>query len=114
MSNSFEGFDARLKRIDRKHAKLANGYSARVSRDGLIIFRPKRRQRGISLRGVVFLIAGFLSFKGLILGHLGGTVYEDRLASLQQGTFVEQAGAYVMQADPVTSYIADKVRPFLK
>ena len=114
MSDSFQGFDARLKRIDRKHAKLANGYTARVSRDGLIIFRPKRRKPSISLRGIALLIVGFLCFKGIVMAHLGGTVYEDRLAALKEGTIVEQAGAFVMQGDPVTVYVAEKLRPFLR
>lgn len=114
MSDSFQGFDARLKRIDRKHSKLAGGYSARVSKDGLIIFRPKRRQSGISLRGIVLVIAGFLCFKALILAHLGATVYDTRLASLNEGTVLEQAGGYVMQADPVTVYLAKQIRPFIK
>lgn len=114
MTNTYEGFDARLKRIDRSRTRLANGYSAKVTKDGLIVFRPKRRARGFSLRGLVFLVAGFFVFKAMILAHLGQTVYDQRVTALQTGTVVEQAGAYVMQNDPVSATIAQYLRPFLK
>ncbi|MEO1140448.1 MAG: hypothetical protein AAFW87_13440 [Pseudomonadota bacterium] len=113
MTNTFEGFDARLKKIDRNRTRLANGYSAKVTKDGLIVFRPKRRSSTFSVRGLVFLAVGFFVFKAMILAHLGNTVYDQRVIALQQGTAVELAGAYVMQKDPVTVFIAQKLRPFL-
>lgn len=114
MTNTFEGFDARLKKIDRNRTRLANGYSAKVTRDGLIVFRPKRRAQGFSVRGLALLVVGFFLFKALILAHLGNTVYEQRVDALQSGTMVEQAGAFVMQQDGVTQTIAQYLRPFLK
>ena len=33
---------------------------------------------------------------------LGEVTYADRLGALQSGTLLEQGGAWVMQADPVT------------
>lgn len=114
MSNTFQAFDERLKKIEKNHTQLANGYSARVSRDGLIIFRPKRRSGGVSLRGLLLLVVGFFFFKGMIMAHLGTTVYDQRVEALRQGSVVEQAGAFVMQADPVTSAIAIKMHPYLK
>ncbi len=113
MSEAFQDFDTRLKKIDRKHNRLAQGYSARVSKDGLIVFRPKRRQSRISLRGVALLAVGFLCFKGILLAHLGATTYENRIAALQDGTLIEQGGAYVMQIDPVSNAIAMKLHPIL-
>ena len=114
MSNTFQGFDARLKKIDRNRVRLSNGYSAKVTKDGLIVFRPKSRSGGFSVRGLLFLIAGFFLFKAMIMAHLGGTTYDQRVGALEQGTMVEQAGAFVMQRDPVTVAIAEKLRPFLK
>jgi len=114
MTNSYQGFDARLKKIDRNRARLANGYSAKVTREGLIVFRPKRRAQGFSVRGLAFLVLGFFLFKAMILAHLGITVYEQRVAALQTGTMVEQAGAFVMQNEQVSATIAQYLRPILK
>ncbi len=114
MSNSYAGFDARLKKIDRNRARLANGYSAKVTRDGLIVFRPKRRTQSFSVRGLAMLVLGFFLFKAMILAHLGDTTYEQRVTALQTGTVVEQAGAFVMQKDRVSVIMSQYLRPFLK
>ncbi len=117
MSNTmtnFAGFEARLKKIDRRRTRLAQGYKGTVTRDGLIVFRPSRRQRGIPLRAVVLLIVGFFVFKGMVMAHTGTTIYDERVDALQAGTMVEQAGAFLMQSDPVTLGIAQQLRPFLQ
>ncbi|MEM6483114.1 MAG: hypothetical protein AAF922_01090 [Pseudomonadota bacterium] len=113
MSNPYETFDARLKRIDRKRARLANGYSAKVTNEGLIVFRPKRRRASFSVRGLLLLVVGFFVFKGMILAHLGGTVYDLRVDALKQGTVVEKAGAVIMAKDDVTAAVAEVLRPFV-
>lgn len=48
------------------------------------------------------------------MAHLGGTIYAQRVATLQDGTLIEQAGGFVMQPDQVTQAIAVQLRPFLK
>lgn len=113
MSNTYQGFDERLKRIDRKRAKLSNGYSAKVTSEGLIVFRPKRRRASFSVRGLLFLVVGFFLFKAMILAHLGSTVYDLRVDALKEGTLVEQAGAVIMAKDDVTIAIAQVLRPFV-
>lgn len=114
MRNPSQVFDARLRRIDRIRARLVHGYECRVGEDGLIVFRPKRRRRAFSVRGLFLIVVGFFCFKGLILAHLGPSVYQDRVAALEGGTYAEQAGALVMQVDPVSSAIAGKLRPFVR
>ena len=114
MSESFAGFEARLKKIDRKRSRLAQGYKGTIGRDGLIVFRPARRQRGIPLRAIVLLVVGFFVFKGMVLAHTGAATYGERIDALKSGTMVEQAGAFLMQSDPVTMGIAQYLRPILK
>lgn len=114
MTDSFAGFEARLKKIDHKRTKLAQGYKGEVTRDGLIVFRPTRRQRGIPLRAIVLLIVGFFVFKGMVMAHTGTAVYDERVTALQSGTVIEQAGAFAMQSEPISIAIADKLRPFLR
>ncbi|MFU8778408.1 MAG: hypothetical protein ACNA7M_12165 [Roseovarius sp.] len=114
MSDAFQGFDSRLKAIGRKRTRLAQGYVSKVGKDGLIVFRPKRRRTGASLRGLLYLVLGFTFFKAVIIAHLGGPLYGDRLAQLAQGSIVEQAGAVVMQPDPVSQMLSAYLRPILR
>jgi hypothetical protein len=106
MADIHHGFAKRLRRIDLKHARLERGYIGKVREDGLIEFRPKRRVPAIPLRGLLYLVFGFAFFKAVVLAHLGGVTYQERLAGLAAGNPLERAGAYVMRPDPVTRMIA--------
>lgn len=114
MSDAFQGFDSRLKSIGRKRTRLAQGYVSKVGKDGLIVFRPKRRTGGFPLRGLLYVVLGFTFFKAVIIAHLGVALYDDRLARLSEGSIVEQAGAVVMQADPISLMLSAYLRPALR
>lgn len=114
MSDAFNEFDSRLKRIDRSRSRMKNGYVTVVDRDGLIVTRPKRRKASMPWRGLLLLICGFLGFKALLMANMGFGNYLDRVAKLNQGGLVEQAGAFVMQPDPISENLAIQLRPYLK
>ncbi|WP_208348825.1 hypothetical protein [Pseudaestuariivita rosea] len=61
----------------------------------------------------MLLIVAFFVFKGLMLAHLGVADYENQIVLLQQGTSVEQAGAWAMQVDPLTQWLAAQIGPYL-
>ena len=105
------GFTDRLKKVNRKHARMAHGYDSKVGRDGLIVFRPKRRRRGMPIRGLMLAGAAFLGFKALLIVQLGASTYDARVQVLQGGTTVEQIGAFVMQADPVSTALSIQMAP---
>ena len=106
-------FDKRLKRIVRRHDKMANGVVRTVNSDGLIVARPRLYKPQFPLKGlIVVLTLGFL-FKGFLLAYLGDAGYSERLATLQSGTAVEQVGAWVMQSDPVTAFVASGIQGVL-
>lgn len=106
-------FDKRLKRIVRRHDKMANGVVRTVNSDGLIVARPRLYKPQFPLKGlIVVLTLGFL-FKGFLLAYLGDAGYSERLATLQSGTTVEQVGAWVMQSDPVTAFVASGIQSVL-
>ena len=111
MADTQNEFADRLKLVRRKHVKMAHGYDCKVGRDGLIVFRPKRRKPSFPIKGLVLLAVGFICFKGLVMAQIGQSVYEARVDQLSQGTVFEQAGAFVMQADPVATRIAEKAAP---
>ncbi len=108
-------FDRRLKTLSRKHAQMANGYTSQLRGDGLIVMKPKRAsRRGFPLFGLLALIAGFFVFKGIMFASLGDITYNERVAKLGNSTVIEQAGAWVMQADTVTLFVAGFAEPFTK
>ena len=106
-------FDKRLKRIVRKHDRMAHGVVKTVNSDGLIVARPRVYTPRFPLKGLVALIiAGFL-FKGFLYANLGEAGYAERVGSLSEGSAMEQAGAWVMQADPATVLISEAFKPLM-
>lgn len=114
MADVHQGFRARLRRIDLKHARLDRGYVGRIRDDGLIVFKPKRRMPTIPLRGLLYLVLGFVFFKAVLVAHLGAITYQERLDALAAGNPLERAGAYVMHPDPVTGLLAGYVAQALR
>ncbi len=113
MSQSELSFDQRVRRLSRKHRLMADGVVHRIGDDGLISAYPRRRAPRFPLRGVMILIAAAFLFKAFLLLSLGPITYGNRVALLQDGTLPEQAGAWVMQADPATVWLADTMEQIL-
>jgi len=111
----FDRFDQRLERIGRAQRNRKQGYTAVISHDGLITLKAKpRKRRTLPIKGIVLMVFGVIGFKALMLTHLGPQAYNGRVEKLQTGTMVEQAGAIVMGADPVTRWIAQQIRPMFR
>ena len=106
-------FEDRLKSLENKHRAMSRGYVTQMQSDGLIVARPKRKLMRLSGKTLIIFVLGFFLFKGFLLANLGAPTYGERLGYLQNGTAVERAGAVVMQADPVTRFVADKMQPHL-
>lgn len=113
MSDAFFEFDNRLRRINRKRINMAEGYVSVVGEDGLVVVKPRRKRSRLPIRSLLFLAVGIIGFKAMILVTLGQPVYEDRLDKLRAGSTVEQAGAWVMQMDPVSTALAQAIRTHL-
>lgn len=106
MVQNHADFESRLRRLTRKHRAMANGYSMQVRPDGLIVSKPRRVRRGISARSVLIFLAVFMLFKGYLIAFHGVPGYEDRVERLRAGSLPEQAGAFVMQVDPLSALAA--------
>lgn len=114
MSSTMKLFDKRVNRISRRHRKMAKGYVTRIQRNGIVSNRPRRRTGlAVSPVGILMLVAGFFGFKGVVLAHLGGTTYNERIGALAEGTLIEQAGAWIMQIDPLMLFFARVFGPFI-
>ena len=107
---NFQNFDARMARITRQHQRLAKGYVTKVTKDGLIVHRPRRRVAPyIPWRSVLGLLVVGMAVKVLMFVNLGPETYDARVATLMAGTQFEQVGAYLLQADQATLWLAAKV-----
>ncbi len=114
MSQDIVEFKNRLRRLERKHTAMSRGYDAHMRADGLIVIKPKRSAPAVSGRAVIIFLLAFFVFKGFMLANIGIAGYDERVERLQQGTIVEQAGAWVMQREPLTQFVADKMGPILR
>ena len=103
----YEEFERRMRRISRRHTRLSQGYRTEVTGDNLVVAKPRRKKRMGTLRGLCIIFLTILIFKGFLHAELGAGAYSDRIERLAQGTIVEQAGAWVMTADPVTLWLSD-------
>lgn len=102
-------FDRRVQQLSRKHRKLAKGYVATVTEDGLVVTRPRRRGFRLPVKGIALCIAALFAFKAVLHATLGAEAYDERVALLQAGSIAEQAGAYAMTADPVTVWLSAQI-----
>ncbi|WP_298907775.1 hypothetical protein [uncultured Aliiroseovarius sp.] len=103
-------FEKRVRQIDRRHNKLARGYVHLVERDGLLVPEEASfKRRSFPLRAIMFVLIGFILFKGIIVSQVGISSYSERLESLAEGGAVEQAGAWLMQIDPFTLAVAELI-----
>lgn len=114
MSEERHQFLSRVRHLERKHTAMSHGYSARIRSDGLIVVVPKKIQSRISARSVILFLAAFLLFKGFLIASIGLDGYQDRLVKLQTGSVLEQGGAIIMAADPLTQIIAQQIGPILR
>ncbi|WP_413718176.1 hypothetical protein [Silicimonas sp. MF1-12-2] len=98
-----------MRRINRRHSKLSQGYVTAVTSDGLVVAKPQRRARRGMLRGLAMVVVVMMLFKGALHAQLGAQSYQDRIDALAAGNAMEQAGAYFMVADPITLWISKTV-----
>jgi hypothetical protein len=114
MSHGVMNFDDRLRRLSRKHRKMANGVVHRIGADGLIQSYPRRRAPRFPLKGIALLIGAAFLFKGFLYASLTPVIYDERVELLRQGSLVEQGGAWVMQADPATVWLGEVIASLLR
>ena len=110
MALAYATFDKRLRRIVKNHQRMANGVSYRVDSNGLIQAQPRIYNPKFPLRGLILLVVTAFLFKGFILASLGEQTYFERVGNMANGSVVERAGAWIMQADPATRAVADAMQ----
>lgn len=100
-------FYGRVARIERARAK-GYGFEANGTLGRSHYLRPTRQRRPM-LRVLIFAFVCVFGLKGLIYFNVGPESYDARVARLQTGQEFDRLGAWLMQADPVTVWVADLI-----
>lgn len=108
MAVSESSFGERILKIEeQRSSRVKNGYIHEMRADGLIVARPRAYKPSFPLRGLLMVAVCFVLFKTLVVMSVDEATYDERMTALQDGTTVEQVGAYFMQDDPLTSGLAE-------
>ena len=100
-------FYGRVARIERARAQ-GYGFEAAGTLGRSYYARPKAKKRSL-LVPMIFLILCVFLMKGAIYHAVGAQSYNTRVAGLMAGQGIDQIGGWLMQADPVTLFAADKI-----
>ena len=106
-------FNERVNRLGKRGKGLSNGYIVTVNQDGLIIAKPKKRGPRFPWVGLLAILGFLVFFKAVLILTLGEVTYNDRVDKLRDGNFVEQAGAFAMQPDPLTKFLIWQYRQIM-
>ena len=114
VDRNLEKFYSRVGRIEQIH-QAGGGFEADGTL-GLSYYNSQkqpRRRRGV-LGPVVLVMMTVVGIKAAVHTAIGTDMYEERIAALRAGPMVDQIGAYVLQADPLTVMLADQFRVIVK
>ncbi len=114
VDRNLQNFYGRIGRIQNIH-DAGGGFEAEGTL-GMSFYNAHRRRprRRIGVLAPLAVVAAtIVGVKSAVHATIGDEVYRDRVAALSAGDNVERAGAYVLQADPVTLAISEKIRQLL-
>lgn len=104
-------FHGRLRRVYKMHRR---GYGFEAAGTlGRSYYSRRAPVRINLLRPAMLVVAIVILTKAVFLSMIGEVDYNDRLSRLQGASAIERAGAYVMQVDPATAFIAEQLRQVL-
>lgn len=108
MANSqMNEFLGRVERVERMHRR-GLGFEAPGTL-GRSAYREQTRRTSLTRPLFVFLAVGLI-LKAALLIQIGESDYKTKVDRLRAGDSLERIGAYVMQADPMTVWIAQKAK----
>lgn len=102
------------RRVERLEAARPSGLRRAVSKSAM-----RRASRGLWQRVVTILRPAliaclvFVALKGGIHHAVGAATYDQRLAELAQGEGPDRLGAWLMEPDPVSSWVSGQLAVLL-
>jgi hypothetical protein len=101
-------FYSRVTRIEKARA---HGYGFEAPGTlGLSHYHRTTRKRMPIVGPLFVVIVMSLFLKGAILYKIGEATYETRVAELMSGSDFDKVGGWLMQADPATIWVSEKIR----
>ncbi|GLS85639.1 hypothetical protein GCM10010873_06120 [Cypionkella aquatica] len=100
-------FYSNVARFEKKRAK-GYGFDAAGTLGRSYFNPPARKRRSYLMPLLMVLCAGF-GLKGMIYQSVGPKSYDQRVQALQVGEGFDRLGGWLMQADPVTVFVAGKI-----
>ncbi len=107
---NLDEFYDRVAKIERDHSK-GYGMEAAGTLGRSSSKRRASRQIPVLAPLLVILVCGF-ALKGFLHARIGEQVYDERVAQLQAGQTIDQIGAFLMKADPVTLALSAQIKKF--
>lgn len=106
MSNFYQ----RVSRIERMH-RNGLGFEA-AGTLGMSYYNNLRRprRRAHLVMPMMLVLSAIVGIKAAVLSNVGTESYAMRIALLENGDAADRIGAYVLQADPLTTTVAAMLR----
>lgn len=108
---NLKDFYVRLGRIE-KIRRAGGGFEA-AGTLGLSYSAPEERRSIPVFRPMLVIFLAIIAIKGIIHHEVGAETYSSRVEALNVGSSIDQIGAFIMQADPLTTFVSDQLREIL-
>lgn len=72
-------------------------------------FHARAKSRKSILLPLCLVLSSAFGLKGAILHSVGADAYQHRVERLNAGEGFDRLGGWLMQVDPVTAYVAEKI-----
>ncbi|MDB5661012.1 MAG: hypothetical protein JWS10_3627 [Cypionkella sp.] len=97
--------------VARFEKKRAQGYGFDAAGTlGRSHFNQIHRKRRSYLMPIAFMLCAGFGLKAMIYHSVGAKSYDHRVQALQVGEGFDRLGGWLMQADPVTVFVAGKIK----
>lgn len=114
MTDSYIEFQQRVARIHDAQAPkrffFKSKNSCTVNDQGHFVLRGAKRRRGVPWTGLFLVAVAFFGVKGAVMAQLGNDFYQKQVARLMPASALERAGAWTMQADPISRWVALRIK----
>ncbi len=101
-------FYGRVAEYQKSHGK-GYGHEAPGTLGRSVTYGLRKKRLRLRLMPLVFVAIAAFGLKAGILHAVGPAAYEARVAGLAQGEGFDRLGGWLMQVDPVTAYVAEKI-----
>jgi hypothetical protein len=101
-------FYSRVASYEKSQAK-GFGHEAPGTLGRSVTYGLRKARRRIRVMPLVFVAFAAFGLKATILHSVGAEAYEARVAGLSAGQGFDRLGGWLMQVDPVTAFVAEKI-----